>query len=219
MSLAILAVLVIAYLCMHCQAGIQDIGTIQTKPARTCFDIHRKFPTLPSGVYWVRPNYNTTGIQVPAFQVYCDMEDKDADGNAGWTVIQRRENSTSSVSFYRGWAEYKNGFGSPETSYYMGNEMIYAMSSYDLTMRIDLFYKGDWYKADYSKFSLSSETDNYRLFASGFSSPSPVSPGDSFAGAHSGYPFSTMDKDNDLNSGNCAEIYKGAWWYAGCHSR
>ena len=34
---------------------------------------------------------------------------------------------------------------------------------------------------------------------------------------HNGEAFSTIDKDNDPNSVNCAETYKGAWWYKDCH--
>ncbi len=29
--------------------------------------------------------------------------------------------------------------------------------------------------------------------------------------------FTTEDNDNDKDSGNCAEKYKGAWWYRDCH--
>ena len=34
---------------------------------------------------------------------------------------------------------------------------------------------------------------------------------------HSGYAFSTYDQDNDISSGNCAQIYDGAWWYKYCY--
>ena len=40
--------------------------------------------------------------------------------------------------------------------------------------------------------------------------------GDSFT-EHHGHPFSTMDRDNDRSSSNCAEKYKGAWWHIDCY--
>ena len=30
--------------------------------------------------------------------------------------------------------------------------------------------------------------------------------------------FSTKDLDNDEEVFNCAQNFKGAWWYSGCHS-
>ena len=29
--------------------------------------------------------------------------------------------------------------------------------------------------------------------------------------------FSTNDSDSDRESFNCAQMYKGAWWYNDCH--
>jgi hypothetical protein len=34
---------------------------------------------------------------------------------------------------------------------------------------------------------------------------------------HNGQAFSTYDKDQDLSTLNCAESFKGAWWYDDCH--
>ena len=32
------------------------------------------------------------------------------------------------------------------------------------------------------------------------------------------YFFSTVDRDNDAWSKNCAERFSGAWWYSACHN-
>ena len=40
--------------------------------------------------------------------------------------------------------------------------------------------------------------------------------GDSFS-YHKNMAFTTRDSDNDENPGNCAENYKGGWWYKYCH--
>ena len=34
---------------------------------------------------------------------------------------------------------------------------------------------------------------------------------------HRGMPFTTKDQDNDNVKDNCANTFKGAWWYKGCH--
>ena len=36
--------------------------------------------------------------------------------------------------------------------------------------------------------------------------------------SHKGRAFSTKDRDNDSSSLNCANSWKGAWWYHGCHT-
>ena len=48
---------------------------------------------------------------------------------------------------------------------------------------------------------------NYNLNVSGYSGDA----GEALFFAN-GAPFSTVDKDNDSYSGNCAEIFLGAWW-------
>jgi len=34
---------------------------------------------------------------------------------------------------------------------------------------------------------------------------------------HDGQKFSAKDKDVDASRGDCAQSYKGGWWYGACH--
>ena len=36
--------------------------------------------------------------------------------------------------------------------------------------------------------------------------------------AHNNMKFSTYNSDNDVDAGNCAQSYKGGWWYSSCHA-
>jgi hypothetical protein len=47
--------------------------------------------------------------------------------NTAWTVIQGRLIST--VDFYAGWNDYKNGFGDLHTEFWLGNEKIHQLTN------------------------------------------------------------------------------------------
>ena len=81
----------------------------------------------------------------------------------GWTVFQRRQNG--SEDFYRGWSEYKNGFGNLNGEFWLGLDKIHRLSkSGQDVLRVDLIDLNDAERyAKYGTFSVTDESDKYRL--------------------------------------------------------
>ena len=157
-----------------------------------------------SGVYSVDPDGKGP------FNVYCDMR---TDGG-GWTVFQRRQDG--SVDFYRGWNDYKAGFGQLTAEFWLGNDKIHRLTaSRPSSLRVELEdWNGVRVYAKYGKFNIGDEQALYRLEVGSYSGTA----GDSMAGGQNlnNMAFTTKDRDNDRNSGNCAVSATGAWWYNSC---
>ncbi|XP_062600903.1 microfibril-associated glycoprotein 4-like [Saccostrea cucullata] len=167
----------------------------------------------PSGVYKINPS----GIE-SKISVFCDM----MVVGGGWTAIQKRV--SGSVRFNRTWTEYKTGFGSPNDSYWIGDDVIHQLTkgrNSSLYVSITLTNRTKLYEL-YNQFSVDDEANQYRLFLGG---PATGTLGDAMlytvnsAGDLSGMSFSTLDRDHDRTSDNCA-VSKGGgggWWYNACH--
>ncbi|XP_061459806.1 ficolin-1-like isoform X1 [Rhineura floridana] len=177
---------------LHCKQG-----------ARNCKELLAK-GVLLSGWYTI---YHRDCVPLT---VLCDM---DTDGG-GWIVFQRRVDG--SVDFYRDWDSYKRGFGSQLTEFWLGNDNINLLTSLgENELRIDLTdFDNNHVFAKYASFTVSGETDQYRLALGSFTEGTA---GDSLTG-HNTMPFSTKDKQQDPENKKCAEAYKGAWWYSNCHN-
>uniref|UniRef100_UPI0037E72B24 angiopoietin-2-like n=1 Tax=Semicossyphus pulcher TaxID=241346 RepID=UPI0037E72B24 len=135
--------------------------------------------------------------------VYCDMETE----GGGWTVFQRRRDG--SVSFNRGWLDYREGFGEPRGEHWLGNQQLHLLSNQGhYSLRINL---QDWSNAHrhalYHTFRIEDEENHYRLHVSGFSGTVK----DSFSWYHDLQSFSTPDTGNI-----CAEISHAGWWFHQC---
>jgi len=86
------------------------------------------------------------------------------------------------------------------------------MGKYKLKFDLQQDGTGKWYYAKYSTFRVLSEANNYKLQVDGFSGNAGT---DAF-GHHNGQQFSTIDRDNDLSSGNCAATRGGGFWWRAC---
>ncbi|NWI37227.1 ANGP4 protein, partial [Picathartes gymnocephalus] len=141
-------------------------------------------------------------------QAYCDME----TDRGGWTIIQLRANG--SLSFQRGWREYKQGFGDAAGEYWLGNEAVHLLTSrVPHALRVELQdWEGGQVYAHYGKFQLGSEQQFYRLSLQNYSGTA----GQQSGLALQGTKFSTRDADNDNCLCKCAQMLSGGWWFDAC---
>ena len=82
--------------------------------------------------------------------------------------FQRRQDGT--LSFNRGWLEYKFGFGNLYGEFWLGNEMFHALSSQkSYKLRVDLWdWEGQRAYAEYDHFKVDSEMNKYALHIRGY---------------------------------------------------
>ena len=76
-----------------------------------------------------------------------------------------------SVDFFRGWADYKNGFGNLNSEFWLGLDKINLLTkSENYMLRVDL---GDWEgnnnSAEYDSFSIMDEASEYTLSLGSYS--------------------------------------------------
>ncbi|ELT97680.1 hypothetical protein CAPTEDRAFT_206713 [Capitella teleta] len=139
------------------------------------------------------------------FTGYCEMDTADDQ----WLVFQRRVDG--SVDFYRGWQSYAQGFGDLQAEFWLGNEMLHALTASGFTvLRVDTADFDDVTAyAEYQRFTVGNADDNYIMLCSDYTGTA----GDSLAYSN-GAQFTTFDADHDiLYSANCAVRHHGAFWH------
>ena len=135
--------------------------------------------------------------------------------NGGWTVFQRRRDG--SEDFYRNWADYVAGFGNLKREFWLGLDHIHCLTSAAprTELRVDLAdFFGNYKYAHYGFFNVNGPSTNYTLDVADYKTTSST---EDRLTSHNGMRFSTKDRDDDQNSGNCATIFHGAWWYKNCY--
>ncbi|XP_062595346.1 angiopoietin-related protein 6-like [Saccostrea cucullata] len=130
----------------------------------------------------------------------------------GWTVIQHRNRDNPRVNFNTTWDEYKRGFGDVNGNYWIGNDAIRKLTTaYENSLYIRMeSTKKKSYEVQYTLFSISNETDGYRL-SLGQKSGNIA---DKFRSWHEvvNHPFSTFDHARN----RCAAQCGSGWWYKNC---
>ncbi|XP_046907079.1 LOW QUALITY PROTEIN: angiopoietin-related protein 1a [Hypomesus transpacificus] len=185
-------------------------GTLSSDgPFRDCSQV-RAAGHSTSGMYLLQagPGGGAGGAGAGGLiQAWCDQ----TLDHGGWTVLQRRRDG--SVNFFRNWENYKKGFGNIDSEYWLGLDNMYRLSSQmDYKLLVELEdWVGKKVYAEYSSFTLEPESQGYRLRLGAYQGNA----GDSLS-SNNGKQFTTLDRDKDTFSGNCAHFHKGGWWYSGC---
>jgi len=151
----------------------------------------------------------------------------------GWIIIHQHLGYTFSWSLT--WADYKAGFGTINTDFWLGLEKVHLLTSsqpYRLRVEVQQWSTNLWFSAEYWSFKIGDElNDKYRLEVSGYSGDAGNGlayegewNGDGLFGNynHNGMKFTTYDQDNDeypyyIYGGNCAPYRGGGWWYNNCY--
>ncbi|XP_049549432.1 angiopoietin-related protein 1-like [Anopheles darlingi] len=183
-----------------------DIGHVlkyhhKQQPFSSCKDV----PSNVSGTYLI--GLSNVGVSVP-FRVYCEQQAFDG----GWIVMQYRYDG--SLDFYRGWNEFRDGFGDLNKEFWLGLEKVHQITSgrkHELIVELKDF-SGIYKYARYDGFEIGSESERYELKDLGKYNGTA---GDVMSN-NKGRKFSTKDRDNDGYGRHCAQHHEGAWWHSGC---
>ncbi|XP_062131361.1 ficolin-2-like [Drosophila sulfurigaster albostrigata] len=101
-----------------------------------------------------------------------------------------------------------------DSDFFLGLEKIHRITSLE---RHELFIhlvtvNGNTYNARYDDFKISDEDNGYALSLGNFKGTITW---DAMREAEN-MQFTTFDRDNDIDDGNCADAYNG-WWHSNCY--
>ncbi|XP_010186586.1 PREDICTED: LOW QUALITY PROTEIN: techylectin-5A-like [Mesitornis unicolor] len=144
----------------------------------------------------------------------------DTEGK-GWTVVQRNTYTTS-ITWKESWTTYKYGFGDVQGDHWLGTEYLHLLTKQG-TYKVRFIVRNKanvTHYAEYDIFSVESEASGYPLRLGRFLGSGEdylTSYHSRYGGIHDNMKFSTVDRDQDQHSTNCANSY-GGWWYDKCQN-
>ena len=128
----------------------------------------------------------------------------------GDVILRNTAAGSNSYYFYRTWSEYRQGFGTIDSLYWIGLDKLHDLSQRGCAVLFDLQDPdGTWYYARYSTFLVGDSADYYRLSVGGFTG----NVSDALTIYHNNKQFSTYDYGPSLG---CGISYYGGWWYDSC---
>lgn len=75
-----------------------------------------------------------------------------------------------SVGFYRGWTDYKNGFGNLNGEFWLGLDKVHLLTKTKNKLRVDLMdTAGNTAYAEYDMFAVTSESTRYKISTGNYS--------------------------------------------------
>jgi len=128
----------------------------------------------------------------------------------GWLFFQYRHNGE--IDFQRNWQAYKEGFGSLDKEFWLGNDFLNSLTNwYDHEAYIHgEIFNGEINFSKYSEFKVDNEDQKYRLHVSGRTG---------LIAFQDGALFSTTDEDNDsFTNVECSNhgTERGGFWFTNC---
>ena len=131
--------------------SIVTVTAFWTAKQQNCVELYKAGERI-SGVYTIDPDGQGS------FDVFCDQ----TTTRGGWTVFQKRLDG--SVDFYRGWADYKRGFGNLNGEFWLELDKIHRLTKSNNRLRVDLEdTTGKTAYAEYDMFAVTSERTKYQL--------------------------------------------------------
>ncbi|KAK7076904.1 Angiopoietin-related protein 7 [Halocaridina rubra] len=149
-------------------------------------------------------------------RVKCDQ----LDSGGGWTVMLARQYSQHPVDFNATWQQYKEGFGDITGEFWIGNEVLHALTK-EVPHQLRALltdWDGNLKTATWKYFKVGSEGDGYRLGVGDYQKGNEGSEAGDALRHHNNHTFSTHDRDGDADENHCARLHGGGWWYFRCYT-
>ena len=154
-------------------------------------------------------------------------EKRAGDSNEDWILVQHRnlDEIEGDSDFFQEatWKDYKNGFGEPEGTYWMGLERMHEMTSTGTWQLMLIARAGNVASSFnyiiYNNFKIGSELMEYPLTVEnvGGTRGEWQSATEDELMYFNDMEFSTPDKDNDRDYNHCAQQNPSGWWFKHCY--